>query len=82
MIRETMIDIEREGSDGTHDLKLLNVLMKCIEEAIEEGNLSTTMRTTTTTMRTMTMNETTMITTVFVCVIPPILMQELAVVII
>ena len=33
MIRETMIDAE------AHDLKLLNVLMKCIEEATEEGNL-------------------------------------------
>ena len=31
MTRETMID--------SHDLKLLNVLMKCIEEAIEEVNL-------------------------------------------
>ena len=33
MIRETMIDAE------AYDLKLLNVLMKSIEEAIEEGNL-------------------------------------------
>ena len=33
MIRETMTDAE------AHDLKLLNVLMKCIEEATEEGNL-------------------------------------------
>ena len=32
-----MIDAEREGSDEAHDLKLLNVLMKCTEEAIEEG---------------------------------------------
>ena len=39
MIRETMIEAKREGSDEAHDLKLLNVLMKCIEEAIEEGNL-------------------------------------------
>ena len=39
MIRETMIDVEREGCDKAHDLKLLNVLMKCIEEAIEEENL-------------------------------------------
>ena len=39
MIRETMIDAEREKSDEAHDLKLLNVLMQCIEEAIEEGNL-------------------------------------------
>ena len=39
MIRETMIDAEREESDKVHDLKLLNVLMKCIEKAIEEGNL-------------------------------------------
>ena len=39
MIRETMTDAEREGSDEAHNLKLLNVLMKCIEEAIEEGNL-------------------------------------------
>ena len=31
MIHETMID--------AHDSKLLNILMKCIEEAIEEGNL-------------------------------------------
>ena len=31
MIRETMIDAEREGSDEAHDLKLLNILMKCIE---------------------------------------------------
>ena len=30
---------EQEESDEAHDLKLLNVLMKCIEEAIEEGNL-------------------------------------------
>ena len=33
MIPETMIDA------AAHDLKLLNVLIKCIEEAIEEGNL-------------------------------------------
>ena len=33
MIRETMIDAE------AHSLKLLNVLMKCIEDSIEEGNL-------------------------------------------
>ena len=39
MIRETLIDAGREGSDEAHDLKLLNVLMKCIEEATEEGNL-------------------------------------------
>ena len=39
MICETMIDTEREGSDEAHELKLLNVPMKCIEEAIEEGNL-------------------------------------------
>ena len=39
MVRETMIDAEREASDEAHDLKLLNVLMKCIEEAVEEGNL-------------------------------------------
>ena len=39
MIGETMIDAEREESDEGHDLKLLNVLMKCTEEAIEEGNL-------------------------------------------
>ena len=39
MIRETIIDAEPEESDEAHDLKLLNVLMKCIEEAIEEGNL-------------------------------------------
>ena len=32
MIRETMID-------AAYNLKLLNVLMKCIEEAIEEGSL-------------------------------------------
>ena len=36
---ETMIGAEQEESDEAHDLKLLNVLMKCIEEAIEEGNL-------------------------------------------
>ena len=36
---QTIIDAEREGSDEARDLKLLNVLMKCIEEAIEEGNL-------------------------------------------
>ena len=36
MIHETMIDAEREESDEAHDLKLLNVLMKCIEEAIED----------------------------------------------
>ena len=34
-----MIDAEREESDEAHYLKLLNVLIKCIEEAIEEGNL-------------------------------------------
>ena len=34
-----MIDAEQEESDKAHDLKLLNVLMRCIEEAIEEGNL-------------------------------------------
>ena len=34
-----MIVTELEESDEAHDLKLLNVLMKCIEEAIEEGNL-------------------------------------------
>ena len=34
-----MIDAEREKSDEALDLKFLNVLMKCIEEAIEEGNL-------------------------------------------
>ena len=39
MICETMIDAEREESHEAHYLKLLNVLMKCIEEAIEEGNL-------------------------------------------
>ena len=39
MVRETMIDEEQEGSDEAHDLELLNVLMKCIEEAIQEGNL-------------------------------------------
>ena len=39
MIHETMIDAEQEESDEAHDLKLLNTLMKCIEEAIEEGNL-------------------------------------------
>ena len=39
MLRETMINAERERSDEAHDLKLLNILMKCIEEAIEEGNL-------------------------------------------
>ena len=39
MTHETMIDAEREESDEAHDLKLLKVLMKCIEEAIEEGNL-------------------------------------------
>ena len=39
MIPETMIDAEREESDEAHDLNLLNILMKCIEEAIEEGNL-------------------------------------------
>ena len=39
MIRETMIDTKQEESDEAHDLKLLNVLMKCIEEAIEERNL-------------------------------------------
>ena len=38
MIRETMINTEREGSDKAHDLKLLNVLMKCIEEAIEDDD--------------------------------------------
>ena len=37
MIRETMIDTEREGSDEAHDLKLLNEEEE--EEAIEEGNL-------------------------------------------
>ena len=39
MTRETMIDAEREESEEAHDLKLLNLLMKCIEEVIEEGNL-------------------------------------------
>ena len=39
MIRETIINAEREESDKAHDLKLLNTLMKCMEEAIEEGNL-------------------------------------------
>ena len=39
MIRETMIDAEREESDEAHDLTLLNVLIKCIKEAIEERNL-------------------------------------------
>ena len=39
MTRETMIDPEREECDEAHDLKLVNILMKCIEEAIEEGNL-------------------------------------------
>ena len=39
MIRETTIDAEQRGSDEAHDLKLPNVLMRCIEEAIEEGNL-------------------------------------------
>ena len=33
MIRETMIDAE------ALDLKLLNIMMKCIEEAVEVGNL-------------------------------------------
>ena len=36
MMHETMINAEREGSDEAHDLKLLNVLTKCIEEAIED----------------------------------------------
>ena len=79
---KTTIDTEQEGSDEAHDLKLLNVLMKCIEEAIEEGNLFDDDEEDDSTMRTMTMNGKTKITTVFVCVIPPILMQELAVVII
>ena len=39
MVRETTINAEQEGSDEAHNLKLLNVLMRCIEEAIEEGNL-------------------------------------------
>ena len=39
MMRETLINAEREESDEAHDLKLLNVLMKCIEKAVEEGNL-------------------------------------------
>ena len=39
MIRETMIDAERGKVTKAHDLKLLNVLMKCIEEAVEERNL-------------------------------------------
>ena len=40
MIRETIISAEQEESDKAHDLKLLNILMKCcIEEAIEKGNL-------------------------------------------
>ena len=34
-----MIDAEQEKSDEALDLKLLNVLMKCIEEVNEEGNL-------------------------------------------
>ena len=38
MIHETTIDAEREGSDEAHDLKLPNVLMKCIEEAIEDDD--------------------------------------------
>ena len=36
---ETTIKAEQEESDEAHDLKLLNVLMKCIEEAVEEANL-------------------------------------------
>ena len=32
MIRETMIGAEREESDEAHDLKLLNVQMKCTED--------------------------------------------------
>ena len=39
MIHEEMINAEQEESGKAHDLKLLNVLMKCIEEVIEEGNL-------------------------------------------
>ena len=39
MVHETMINAEREGSDEAHDLRLLNILMRCMEEAIEEGNL-------------------------------------------
>ena len=39
MVPETTIDAEQEESDEAHDLKLPDVLMKCIEEAIEEGNL-------------------------------------------
>ena len=38
MIRETVTDAEREGSDEAPDLKLLNVLMKCIEEVIEDDD--------------------------------------------
>ena len=34
-----MIDAEQEESDEAHYLKLLNALMKCIEKAIEEGNI-------------------------------------------
>ena len=34
-----MIGTERERSDEAHYLKLPNILMKCIEEAIEERNL-------------------------------------------
>ena len=36
---KTTIDPEQGESDEAYDLKLLNVMMKCIEEAIEEGNL-------------------------------------------
>ena len=83
MICETMIDAECEESDEAHDLKLLNVLMKCTEEAIEEGNLFDDIRTTTmtTTMWTMTMNRTMIMMTVFVCVIQLILKQAIAVVV-
>ena len=83
MIRETMIDAEREESDEAHDLKLLNVLMKCIEEAVEEGNLFNDDEDDDDDdyyMRMMTMSRTTIMTTVFVCAIQPILKWELAVV--
>ena len=35
MVRETTIEAEQKGSDEAHDLRLLNVLMRYIEEAIE-----------------------------------------------
>ena len=32
MVHETTIDAEQEGSDEAYNLRLLNVLMRCIEE--------------------------------------------------